>query len=462
MARRMLTDASAIAVVPTSERQEIGDAGCRGLRLVVQPTGAKSWAFRYEFAGKSRKLTLGPLYIGGDEPSTAELDYPLTVSGARKLASDAALTVARGSDPAKAKRTKKQAVRKKQLHAQSDRDTVESLAREFVEKYAKIKTRSWKHTAGTLGLKVDENGRLVRSPSGGDVLSAWGDRSAHEITRRDVNALLDEIVSRGARVKANRVLAAIRKMFSWAVSRDIIAASPCFGVSPPTKETSRDRVLADWELRLVWLASHRLSWPFGPLLRLLILTLQRRDEVTGMRRAEITGQLWTLPKERVKNFREHQLPLAPAVMTLLKTVPVIGSGEYVFTLTGNSPTAGLGGCRDQLDAEILILQKEEALQRGDDPDQVQPLPHWTLHDLRRTGASGMARLGIALPTIEKVLNHTSGSFGGIVSVYQRHTYADEMRNALEKWADFVEALVARPATASVSRLARRPAAASVA
>jgi hypothetical protein len=318
MARRMLTDASALAVLPTHQRQEIADAGCRGLRLVVQPGGSKSWAFRYLFAAKPRKLTLGPLYAGGDEPLIAELDDALTVAAARKLASSAALSVARGIDPASAKRLHKQTIRQQQLHAEvNSRDTVESLARQFVEKYARVKTRSWKHTAGTLGFKVEANGKLVRSASGGEVLSVWSDRSAHEISRRDVNALLDGIVSRGAPVKANRTLAAIRKMFSWAVSRDIIAASPCVGVSPPTKEISRDRVLTDGELRLVWIASHKLDWPYGPQLRLLILTLQRRDEVTGMRRSEISDRLWTLPKERVKNFREHQVPLAAEVVTLL-------------------------------------------------------------------------------------------------------------------------------------------------
>ena len=215
---------------------------------------------------------------------------------------------------------------------------------------------------------------------------------------------------------------------------------------PPTKEISRDRVLTDGELRLVWIASHKLDWPYGPQLRLLILTLQRRDEVAGMRRSEISDRLWTLPKERVKNFREHQVPLAAEVVTLLDSLPVIGRGEYVFTLTGDTPSAGFGGCREQLDAEILSLQKQEALQRGDNPDLITPLPHWTLHDLRRTGASSMARIGVALPTVEKILNHTSGSFGGVVSVYQRHTYADEMREALEKWADFVNGLVSLPHT----------------
>ena len=454
MAKRMLTDAGALAINPTDRRQEIADAGCRGLRLVVQPSGCKSWAFRYLFAGKPRKLTLGPLHVGGGEPPVAELDQALTVAGARQLASAAALDVARGSDAAKAKRTKKQALRREQHHEQlKDRDTVESVARQFVEKYAKVKTRSWRQTAGTLGLRPDKNGKLVRSPSGGEVLRAWGGRTVHEITRRDVNALLDGIVARGAPVKANRTLSAVRKMFNWAVSRDIVLASPCVGVVAPTKEISRDRILTDAELRLVWLASQKLDWPFGPQVRMLILTLQRRDEVTGMRRSEINGRVWTLPKERVKNSREHQVPLAPAATTLLDGLPVIGRGEYVFTLTGNSPSVGFDGCREQFDAEILALQKQDAIERGDDPDEVQPLPHWTLHDLRRTGASGMARLGIPLATIEKVLNHTSGSFGGIVSVYQRHTYADEMRDALEKWADFIQRLISSSTANNVVQLA---------
>jgi Arm DNA-binding domain len=206
---------------------------------VLQPSGGKSWAFRYRFAGKPKKLTLGPVYLGKDEPENATLDHPNTLAGARKLAGEAALLVAKGIDPAKHKKREKHQARLRAEDSELlDRDTVEAVARVFIEKHAKANTRetTWLETARLIGLKPDptDRSKLIRTESGGEVLSQWGRRTVHEITRRDVHDLLDAIVSRGSPVTANRAFAAIRRMFSWAVSRDVVAASPCFGISPPT------------------------------------------------------------------------------------------------------------------------------------------------------------------------------------------------------------------------------------
>jgi integrase len=393
---------------PTSERREIPDPGCRGLYLIVQPAGSKSWAFRYRFNGRPKKLTIGPLHLGTEEPSQAALDQANSLAGARKLASHAASQVALGVDPAKDKKQEKKKARQRAENSELlDRDTIEAVARLFIEKYAKQKTRpsSWLQTARLIGLKPDPEGddKLVRSESGGEVLSQWEDRTVHQISRRDVNDLLDRIVSRGSPVTANRVLAAIRKMFAWAVSRDIVSVSPCAGVSPPTAETSRDRVLSDDELRLIWRAAYAIGWPFGPMVQTLILTLQRRDEVAGMSRRELRPQdrLWVIPRERVKNGQEHEVPLSPATWALLDGLPKTGKAGLVFSVTGGTQVSGFSRAKERLDAEIVKLQKSDAIQRGDVAAAVEPIPHWTLHDLRRTGATGMARLGINLPVIEK-------------------------------------------------------------
>ena len=235
-------------------------------------------------------------------------------------------------------------------------------------------------------------------------------------------------------------------MFSWAVSRDIIAASPCANIQPPTRENSRDRVLSDDELRLVWRGAEAIGWPFGPMVQLLALTLQRRNEVAEIDRKEIDRrqQLWVIPKERVKNGQEHEVALSPTTLEILDGLSKIGhnsGGSLVFTTTGEKPVSGFSRAKRRLDAEILKLQKADAAERGDDPDKVEPIPGWRLHDLRRTGASGMARLGINLPVIEKILNHTSGSFGGVAGVYQRHSFSDEKRKALEAWASFLQSTV---------------------
>jgi integrase len=458
---KVLTPLSVKSAKSAQVRREIPDPGCKGLYLVLQPGGGKSWAFRYRFAGKPKKLTLGPVYLGKDEPENATLDHPNTLAGARKLAGEAALLVAKGIDPAKHKKREQHQARLRAENSELlDRDTVEAIARVFIEKYAKANTRetSWLETARLFGLKPDptDRSKLIRTESGGEVLSRWGSRTVHEITRRDVHELLDAIVSRGSPVTANRALAAIRKMFAWAVSRDLVNTSPCVGISPPTVEKSRDRVLSDGELGLVWRGAEVIGWPFGPLVQLLILTVQRRDEVAEMKRTElrIEDRLWVIPKERVKNGQEHEVPLSGPALALFEQLPQIGRSALVFTVTGETPVSGYSRAKLRIDAEIPKLQKADAIARGENPDKVQPLPNWTLHDLRRTGASGMARLGIQLPVIEKILNHTSGSFRGIVGVYQRHSFSDEKRKALEAWASFVQSTVSGERPANVVPLHR--------
>jgi integrase len=243
-------------------------------------------------------------------------------------------------------------------------------------------------------------------------------------------------------------------MFAWAVSRDILPASPCAGVSPPAAEHSRDRVLTDDELRLVWKAADAIGAPFGPMVQALILTLQRRDEVADMRRSELrlNDRLWIIPKERVKNGKTHEVPLSDAALQLFAKRPKIGKAGLLFTVTGETPVSGFSRAKDRLDAEILKLQKAEAIERGDNPEEIDPIPHWTLHDLRRTGATGMARLDVNLPVIERILNHISGSFGGIVSIYQQYQFADKKRKALDDWAGFVQSIVSGTSDKNVDSL----------
>jgi integrase len=183
-------------------------------------------------------------------------------------------------------------------------------------------------------------------------------------------------------------------------------------------------VLTDDELKALWKAAGELGWPFGDIVRLLILTGQRRDEVGEMGWPELAleQRLWTLPRGRVKNDNGHEVPLSAPAIEVIEKLPRVKGCPFVFSTTGETPVSGWGKGKDRL-------------------DEAAGFDDWRLHDLRRTVASGMARLGIALPVIEKVLNHSSGSFRGIVGVYQRHSFADEKRAALEAWGRFVEQLV---------------------
>jgi integrase len=399
MAER-LTARTIETIKPGAERREIADRHMPGLYLVLQPSGAKSWAVRYRHAGTPRKHTLG--------------SYPaIDLKSARSLAGKALRAVAEGRDPG----------REKVQERTAKPDSVEAVARQFVERHCKRSNRPRTAT---------ETQRLLDL----HVLLRWRGRLVRDITRRDVLDLLDRVVDGGKPIAANRTLAAIRKMFNWAVARDIIAASPCVGVKPPTTERPRDRVLTDPELRAVWQAAHKIGGPFGALVQLLILTGQRRDEVAGMRWSEIDleGCRWTLAPERVKNNRPHEIPLSEPAIAILTALPRIGN-QFVLTSTGKAPSSGYSKGKRRLDALLP-------------PD----MPDWRLHDLRRTVASGLARLGVNLPVIEKVLNHTSGSFAGIVGVYQKHEFSKEKRLALDAWGAFVAGLARRQARKNVGRL----------
>jgi integrase len=397
---KALTASSIEKLKPAGARREIADGLLAGLYLVIQPSGAKSWAVRYRFAGQPRKLTLGSL------PA-------IDLSSARRLARRALVAVAEGRDPCQEKKAAKRS------SVARSQDRFDKIADDFIERYAKANTResTWRETE-----------RLLRK----DVVPVWKGRAVQEITRRDVIELLDSKVDAGSPIMANRVLAAVRRLFGWSAERGIIEASPCMGVKAPAAERSRDRILSDDELRLVWNACEGIGWPFGPLTKLLILTAQRRDEVGEMGWAELDlgAGLWSIPRERTKNDLAHEVPLSNVAVEIVRTLPKVGGrGGYVFTTNGVTAVGGFSRAKDRLDAAI-----SEA--RG----TAEPLLRWTFHDLRRTAASGMARLGINLPVIEKVLNHTSGSFAGIVGVYQRHSFADEKRHALEGWARFVMSL----------------------
>jgi integrase len=379
-----LTVKSVDAMRPGKSRREEPDSNLPGLYFIVQPSGAKSWAVRYRHAGRTIKLTLG--------------SYPkIDLKTARELGRTALRAVAEGRNPA---------AEKKPALAGGD---VEAVIGQFIERYCarrhRPKTRK-------------ETERYLRK-----FVEKFGDRKVADITRADVRVMLDN--GGDPTVADNRTFSAIRKFFGWALENDIIAASPCAGLKRPLeKEPPRDRVLKDTELRQVWVASENMAAPYTAMVKLLILTGQRRSEVMGMQWSEIDldERLWTLPPERTKNGRRHEVPLSPQAIAIIKALPRI-SDQFVISLDGKRPI----NCSGE------ILERLRALAE---------IPHWTLHDLRRTTASGMARLGIGLTVIEKCLNHVSGSLAGIVGVYQRHEFAKEKRDAMEKWAGHVTAIVA--------------------
>ncbi len=207
------------------------------------------------------------------------------------------------------------------------------------------------------------------------------------------------------------------------------------------RENQRDRVLTDLELAAFWKATAAAGQPFGPMLRIVLLTGQRRSEVGEMRDGEIFGDVWKIPAARSKNHRANAVPLSVAVKRELESVTRIGDEGWVFSTTGKTPVSGFSNAKEAVDRHMLAAIKE----RAGDQDKIE-LQRWTAHDLRRTLATGMARLGVAPHVIEAILNHKTGQISRIAGVYNVHEYEAEKRQALELWASHVLKLVGEAPT----------------
>src|SRR5262249_12145049 len=212
----------------------------------------------------------------------------------------------------------------------------------------------------------------------GGLADRWGKRKFAEIQKRDIIAELDKIVDRGGRgITANRTLAAIRRLCNWAVERDILSASPCATIKPQVEEAKRDRLLGEDEIRWLWDACDKIGQPFGHAIKLLLLTGQRRGEVSKMTEREVDRHkhLWTIPKERSKNNETHEVPLSDSALAVIDSMKRISSsGGYLFTTNGDSPVSGWSKAKRQLDG----LMSKSARNQG------KELSPWRIHDLRRT------------------------------------------------------------------------------
>jgi integrase len=282
------------------------------------------------------------------------------------------------------------------------------------------------------------------------LLPCWRARDIRSITRRDVVALLDSIVDDGKPVLANRVLAALRAMFNWAIRRGIVDASPATLVERPAEEKARERALCAEEIAVLWPLFARLGYPFGPFFQVALATGQRRDEVARMRWEDIDAseRTWTLSGAQTKARRAHVVPLSPLAWDILSTAGGVaralndasatkpGGSAYVFTTTGDTPISGFGKAKLRVDLVAAKVRRQARL---------DPLAPWTIHDLRRTAASGLGKLGASRFIIGRVLNHADSSATGI---YDRHAYLDEKRHALESWGAYLSNLL-RPSSGNV-------------
>jgi integrase len=427
----MLTDLSIKKLALPDKRREVPDGRIGGLYLIVQPSGAKSWAVRYRADGLPRKLTLGP--------------YPaVDLATARKRAQEALGDVAGGKDPASAKQASKVTARAERA---DDEKRVERVAEAFLKRHVKL---SGKVGAGW-GAEIE---RLLKV----EILPRIGAKQIGAVTKNDVLAILDSIVDRGSPITANRCFAVLRKFFNWAAdARGLIVVSPCKGIEAPAAESSRDRVLDDAEIGLAWRAFESIGWPFGAIGKLLLLTGARRSEIADAiwHEIDLAAKTLILPGSRTKNGEPHEIPLSRSAVEIIEALPPIeGRAGLVFSTTGKTPVSGFSRSRELIEKAMLAELRMVSIERGEDPGAVEGPKPWTLHDLRRTCASGMARLNIAPHIVEAVLNHKSGTIKGVAAVYNRYSYAAEKRQALDAWARRVNEIITGEVPANVVDLAK--------
>ena len=390
-----LTTRSVEAAKPDSnKRKEISDGHTRGLRLLIHPTGTKSWIFRYRFNDVPKKMTIGPVLSArtGSTYGEVQIGEPHTLAEARTAAERARIEVARGIDP-----TAKQ--------ARAESTTVRQSVEQFINEHCKA-NRSWRETERQFNAYV---------------LPTIGDRLLCDVTGDDLRRLVRNL---DAHTMANRLHSTLSKWTRWCADRErkLLPANPYEGFEKLHGEKSRDRVLHNDELAALWNCSKEESGHFGSILRLLILTGQRRSEVTGLIRRELDFKRaeWSLPPERAKNGNRSVVPMTAATMREVAHFEPAARDALLFTTNGRTPFSGHQKCKDRMD---LTLQFAEP---------------WRLHDIRRTVATGLARLGVPQEVTESLLNHASGKVSGVASVYNQHNYADEKRNALTLWAHHVE------------------------
>jgi integrase len=459
-----LTAAVVAKYRPGPKRRRIRDHGARSLFLVIEPSGHKSWQMRFRRPdGKGPgKLTLGPVHDGDEIAGAPVKGMPLTLAGARQLAADIHRQRALGGDPLSDHKAQKHRERAEQDERQAG--AFAASVRSFIDEHAKPKTRNWREVAKLLGLHYPLDDGEPRETKGG-LLQRWGDKPVRDIDGHDIWNVIDEARRIGvpglearspgkSDARARGLFVALSSFFTWAQRHRLIEINPCRTVPRPAAAKVRDRVLTSDEVRWFWQATETADAPrvpgapkpFKALLRLLLLTGQRLDEVAGMTHEELHDNgSWHLAGSRTKNKKAHVVPLSPLARDLIASMP--GHEGLVFSTTGTSPVSGWSRMKRRLDAAMLALAKQE---RGGK----FAIPPWRLHDLRRTAVTGMVELGAPPHVVELVVNHVSGHKAGVAGVYNKSEMLPERKAALERWAAHLEGLVSGR-SAPVTQLAEK-------
>jgi len=403
----MLNDKRLRSLKPRAARYEIPDSA--GLSVRVMPGGSITFQYRYRLHRRPERLMIGHY------PHTSLDEARDKHRAARKL-------VKQGISPALRKKSEDMAI--------ASAESVRQLAGEFMERYINVKRK-----------RPDNAEQMLNA----DVIPKLGLLKVKDVTRRHVTMMLDAIVDRKANIQANRTSSLVKQMFQFAVERGMIESNPCSSIRRHTvggTETGRDRNLSRDEIKKFWnkleSATHVESdrkkgiYPIGKsmvtALKLLLVTGQRRGELVKAKKSDVDldKTIWTIPAENSKNGRAHRVPLSALAVKLFKEL-ISDSGASLYVL----PSRALVGRGDKDDVDDHIT--ERALTKAAERARgVVGIDHWVPHDLRRTSATQLAELGTLPHVVEKVLNHT---MQGVMGIYNRHDYAEEMRVALNAWAE---------------------------
>jgi len=421
-----LTDRFLAALKVENGRKDrmVFDTACPGLGVRVTAKGTRTFIAQWTDPATRRKVR-EPLGVWGS----------LTIEQAREAARARLGAVAKGINP-KAER----------LHrwAEAERERAET-ALTF-----DVLLDEWKalHLAHRRPRYAAEAERAIRRG-----LPGLLKRPAAHITRTDAVNALDQIVKAGKTVTAGRTMAYARACFAWSKRRGKVSGNPFAELPIAAGTTERERALNDAEVAEVWEAADTLGYPFGPFYKLLILTLQRREEVAGMRWSEISDDrtLWTLPGPRMKNGKPHFVHLPEAARAVLRSITRIEGCDLVFTTTAYRigapeaapngkrkaeprPISGFSQGKHYLDAAIAKVRAAAPAKLG---QKAEAMAAWRVHDLRRTGVTTLAALGFYSIVVDKLLAHQPAKLRGVAGIYQRHDFARERAAALDAWATHV-------------------------
>jgi integrase len=394
-------------IYPDSDRRH----GVPGLCLRVREGGSRTFMIQWRQGRKQRRFTLGKAGV-------------MTLDDARKKARKMLVGIEDGADP----------IAEKAKARIDDQQEFSVLMRTYL-----------KGRAGDMKPSSLEQCTLHLQK----YWKPFHQLPVSRIEKAMVAAELRKIAEDRGGVAANRARSTLSSFYGWLIGEGICEENPVIGTNKVGDEKSRDRVLSDAELVEIWQAAP--DSDYGRIVRLLMLTVQRRDEIAGLRdeEANVTDKLISLPPERTKNSRAHEVPLSAPALEILAKQPRRDDREFVFG-EGEGAFSGFSKAKLRLDEQILERRKANTV----DPSKVKPMADWTLHDLRRTGSTRMADLGVQPHIIEAILNHVSGHKSGVAGIYNRSTYAAEKRAALDLWATHVLTIVAQAEGANVTKLRR--------